>query len=180
VVKNELGETRTLTTTLTVIPPPGLLAAAPDFADDWTADRGMQDALGFATAPARNKPDDRSNPPAAEERFQNGYMFWFRADYDGATRIYALYNNDHGWASFPDTWREGVDPDFPCTKPPNPPQRGFAKVWCFQPGVKDKLGGQAGTEIGEGQLAQDFENGMMLRSLDYARTYILFKDGTWR
>ncbi len=180
VVKDGAGASASATITIQVVPPEGLQGAAPDLVNDWSADSAVQDVLGFSVTPVQKRPGTASNPPAAEQHFQNGYMFWYHADYDGVQRIYAIYNGDHTWSRFADTWREGVDPDYQCTTPPTPPQRGFGKVWCFQPGVKEKLGRATEPEIGVGQLMQNFENGMMLRSLDYNVTYVLFNDGTWR
>lgn len=160
--------------------PSNLAAAGPDFYAVWGADRTTQDKLGFAVSVEQA---DTANPAsfvAAEEPFTKGYMFWFKADFDGVARIYVIYNADHTWQSFDDTWKAGVDPDFQCTTSPTPPVRGFGKVWCYQPGVADKVGTPVSPEIGEGQMRQKFQNGMIMRSLKTGTTYILFGDGTWK
>lgn len=177
-VADSHGAAATATTTVNVRAPSGLTVAGADFIDVWSADRVVQDAIGYAQAPELARPMDVTNPPAAEEAFRNGYMFWLRADYDGTSRIYALLN-DHTWRAFTDTWKGGADADYECTTPPNPPRRGFGKVWCAQPGLKEKLGAGE-TEVGEPQVEQVFENAILLRSQDYGTTYILFNDGTWR
>jgi hypothetical protein len=179
-VSDRHGGSAFVTGVIDVVVPSGLLVAGPDFQSTWAADPDAQDRLGFATAAERVKPGHASNPPAAEEAFRNGYMFWYKQDYDGATRIYVLFRVDHTWSSYLDTWQAGVDPEFECTTPPTPPDRGFGKLWCSNHAVADKVGIPAAPEIGQGQMAQTFQNGMMLRSLDYAVNYMLFDDGTWQ
>lgn len=180
VVSDGRGGTASASGEVSVVIPPGLYLAGPDFSKMWTSDRSVQDSLGFATAAERVKPGRPANSPAAEEAFRNGYMFWYKEDYDGVARIYVLYSSDQTWDAFVDTWQTGVDPDFECTSPPTPPRRGFGKVWCSRPSVADKVGIASAPEVGVGQVSQRFENGMMLRSLDYAVNYILFVNGTWK
>jgi DNA-binding beta-propeller fold protein YncE len=114
---------------------------------------------------------------SAEESFERGYMFW-RKDTD---RIYVIYD-DHTWQDFADIWYEG-DPEFSCpdvapsTSPPTP-KRGFGKIWCVKPGVRDKLGWALEEEKGANRWVQDFERGVMIVS-DYIGIAILYDDGTW-
>ena len=92
VVYDGRGGTSAAIGAIAVIPPSGLGSAGPDFFSTWSGDRSIQDRLGFALTPESVKPTNSSNPPAAEEAFRSGYMFWFKEDYDGAARIYVIYS----------------------------------------------------------------------------------------
>ena len=88
-------------------------------------------------------------------------MFW-RED---NKLVYVMYG-DGTWQSFEDTWEEG-DPEYSCpdgrtqaVTPPTP-KRGFGKVWCAQPAVRNRLGNATSDEIGNNRWVQDFENGVM-------------------
>ena len=83
-------------------------------------------------------------------------MFWR----DDTRQIYVLYN-DGTWQEFPDTWTED-EPEYSCpaddtpsTTPPTP-RRGFGKVWCTEPGVRDRLGNTLMDEMGNDRPVQDF------------------------
>jgi len=95
--------------------------------------------------------------------------------------IYAL-SDDGSWQQFADTWHEG-DPEYLCpdvgpsTSPPTP-QRGFGKVWCMNPGVRDKLGWASEREKGGNRWVQDFDRGVMIRT-DHVGIAVLTDDGTW-
>jgi hypothetical protein len=153
---------------LGVTPTPCPLAPAEVFARAWI---GARERLGCPV----NQGDIILS---AEESFENGYMFW-REDTD---RIYAIYE-DHTWQDFADIWYEG-DPEFSCpeiapsTSPPTP-KRGFGKIWCVKPGVRDKLGWALEEEKGANRWVQDFERGVMIIS-DYIGIAILYDDGIWQ
>jgi hypothetical protein len=153
---------------LRVMPTPCPLAPAEVFARAWI---GVRERIGCPV----NQGDIIWS---AEESFERGYMFW-RKDTD---RIYAIYK-DHTWQDFADIWYEG-DPEFSCpeiapsTSPPTP-KRGFGKIWCVKPGVRDKLGWALEEEKGANRWVQDFERGVMILS-DYIGIAILYDDGTWQ
>jgi formylglycine-generating enzyme required for sulfatase activity len=109
--------------------------------------------------------------------FEGGQMLW-RGDTD---IIYVLYN-DGRWDSYPNEWREG-DPEFTCGEP-DPlvtPIRGFGRVWCDHPDVRDALGAATAEEIGDSASAvQDFGNGTILIA-PFGRPFVLVgEDGVWR
>lgn len=109
--------------------------------------------------------------------FEGGQMLW-RGDTD---TIYVLYN-DGSWIGYPNEWREG-DPEFTCGEPDSltTPVRGFGRVWCDHPDVREALGAATAAEIGDdGSTAQDFVNGTILVA-PFGRPFVLVgEDGVWR
>jgi serine/threonine protein kinase len=114
----------------------------------------------------------------AQEHFERGQMFW-REDND---RIAVIYNNG-SWALYRDIWNEG-DPEYSCpdantpAQSPPTPRRGFGKIWCTYPAVRQGLGWATDYERGFHGTVQDFDRGTILRT-DAGETYILFGDGAW-
>ena len=109
--------------------------------------------------------------------FEGGQMLWRQ---DNAV-IYVL-TNDGRWAQYDDLWREG-DAEFTCGEPNNPPTpvRGFGRIWCDQPAVRQALGAATAAEIGDaGGRAQDFANGMLLASPDGSTFVLVGESATWR
>lgn len=109
--------------------------------------------------------------------FVGGQMLWRE---DNAV-IYVLAN-DGRWAQYDDLWREG-DAEFTCGEPANPPTpvRGFGRVWCDQPAVRQGLGAATAAEIGDaGGQAQDFVNGMILAAPDGSLFVLVGETATWR
>lgn len=91
--------------------------------------------------------------------FEGGQMLW-RGDTD---TIYVLYN-DGRWESYPNEWVQSSQ-EFSCGEESNPPTpvRGFGKVWCDHPEVREGLGAVTAGEIGDNRSAvQDFDNGTIL------------------
>lgn len=104
-------------------------------------------------------------------------MLW-RGDTDN---IYVLFN-DGRWASYRNNWRDG-DPEFTCGESNSPPTpvRGFGRVWCEQPGVRESLGAVTAAEIGDdGSAVQDFVNGAILAAPFGGLFVFEGEDGTWR
>ena len=109
--------------------------------------------------------------------FEGGQMLWRQ---DNAV-IYVL-TNDGRWAQYDDLWREG-DAEFTCGESNNPPTpvRGFGRVWCDWPAVRQSLGAATAAEIGDaGGRAQDFANGMLLASPDGSTFVLVGESATWR
>jgi hypothetical protein len=104
-------------------------------------------------------------------------MLW-RGDTDA---IYVLYN-DGRWESYSNQWREG-DPEFTCgdENPITTPIRGFGRVWCDNPDVREALGAITAEEIGDSSsIIQDFVNGSILVA-PFGGVFIFEgEDGTWR
>lgn len=91
--------------------------------------------------------------------FEGGQMVW-RGDTDA---IFVLTHDGH-WTSYPNEWREG-DPEFSCGEedPLITPVRGFGRVWCDHPDVRDALGAVTAAEVGDdGSAVQEFVNGTIL------------------
>ena len=91
--------------------------------------------------------------------FEGGQMVW-RGDTD---TIFVL-THDGRWTSYPNAWREG-DPEFSCGEedPFITPVRGFGRVWCDHPDVRDALGAVTAAEIGDSDsTVQEFVNGTIL------------------
>lgn len=114
---------------------------------------------------------------AAYLPFEGGQMLW-RQD-NGA--IYVAYH-DGRWERYDDLWREG-DPEFTCGEPSSPPTpvRGFGRVWCDHPAVRQALGAATAFEIGDvAGSAQDFVNGTLLLSPDGSTFVFVGETSTWR
>jgi hypothetical protein len=83
----------------------------------------------------------------AEQRFENGFMLWEAAE----RRIYILFDSGSPrWTVVADTWQEG---EAICQIEPVPPgrvhpARGFGKAWCYEPGLRDRLGWALAEEVG--------------------------------
>ncbi len=140
-----------------------------------------------STGAALAEPEEVSS--GARQVFQRGYMFW--RERPGTDWIYVLYfeggtNMEAGdWKRYDDTWKEG---DQLCEKPPplkglKQPVRGFGRVWCDKPNVREKMGWSLQEEEGIGRegeptfAVQEFENGTILWVEDIG--YFLHKDGIW-
>ncbi|MFN3763455.1 MAG: hypothetical protein ACK4WK_09690, partial [Anaerolineae bacterium] len=113
----------------------------------------------------------------AQEHFEWGQMFW-REDTD---RIAVLYGNG-SWALYRDIWNEG-DPEYSCpeiapSQCPPTPRRGFGKIWCTYPAVRQGLGRATDYERGFHGTVQDFDRGSILRT-DTGETVVMFGDGSW-
>lgn len=114
-----------------------------------------------------------------EEPFQNGQMFW-RKDTD---RIYIVYA-DGTWQEYGDPWRVG-DPQTSCQASPPAgyyqPVRGFGKVWCDYPGVREKIGWAIDVEReAKDNLIQRFEGGIVIHSPHRSFFAVLYSNGTWQ
>ena len=112
----------------------------PSFAGAWTAGN-LRATLGCPTKP-------EASLTTSFEPFANGFMVW-----RGDTRRVTVFYKDGTWQEFADTWAEDqpeygcIDAYAPAQTPPTP-HRGFGKVWCTQPGVRDRLGAALQDEIG--------------------------------
>lgn len=108
--------------------------------------------------------------------FEGGQMLW-RGDTD---TIYVL-NNDGGWTSYPNQWREG-DPEYTCGEENSPPTpvRGFGRVWCEQPGVREAMRAVTAYEIGDNASpVQDFDGGTIL-SAPWGSLFVFRSSGNWQ
>ena len=182
--------------TPTPLPPPPTVTPVPTaaaqvtgldatgiFVEVWKQLGAGNGPVGWATAPAEQI-------FCADQRFQNGYMFW-RSHEPRLGPIYVLTydgeSQDTGkWRVYTDTWDDSQPSSGGYTPPPNlyEPVRGFGKVW------RDRLGGAPppppmgwaveGEQGLDGAQTQDFEGATMLYSPRLNRIFVLFLNGTWR
>jgi len=151
----------------TETPTPACPEVTGPFAHIWQA---SGDRLGCATGAAHTT-------WIAHEPFERGQMFW-REDTD---YIYVLHNTGT-WASYRNIWHEG-DPVYSCphsapSESPPTPLRGFGRIWCTHPEVRDALGWATDYERGLYGTVQDFDRGVVLR-IDPGETFALCGDGLW-
>lgn len=109
--------------------------------------------------------------------FEGGEMIW-RADTD---TIYVLFS-DGRWTSYPNAWREG-DPEYSCGEASSPPTpvRGFGRVWCDYPVVREALGTVTAAEIGDSaSTVQDFVNGAIVTAPFGDPFVFVGEAGVWR
>jgi len=154
------------TQTVSPSPTPCQLQPLPALADAWS-----EIELGCPIAPGA------SGVAAAYVPFEGGQMLW-REDNDA---IYVAYN-DGRWEQYNDLWRDG-DPEYTCGEASSPPTpvRGFGRVWCDHPAVREALGAVTAYEIGDAaSSAQDFVNGTLLLSPDDSVFVFVGEAATWR
>lgn len=154
------------TPTMQPTPTPCGLPVQPELAPAWRPDE-----LGCPTTPGTTAVSTAYAP------FAGGQMLW-RGDAD---LIYVLYH-DGRWESYPNEWREG-DATYSCgdVDPATTPVRGFGRVWCDNPAVRQQLGPVTAAEIGDsGSVVQEFVNGTILIA-PFGDPFVLVgEDGVWR
>jgi hypothetical protein len=100
-------------------------------------------------------------------------MYW-RKDNDN---IYVLFNGS-GWAAYANIWHEG-DPQETCSSgAPITAVRGFGKIWCTTPGVRNGVGDATTEEFGYDSTVQDFARGMIFRASN-GQTLVLYSGDGW-
>lgn len=123
-------------------------------------------------------PTDGRRVMMAEQLFEGGRMFW-RSD---IASIYALPANQP-YARFDDTWDDSQPaygcPEFGPSETPPTPQRGFGKVWCNNPSLREALGNATGAETLAEANVQEFEDGLIFQP-DGGAVYMLeFGSNGW-
>lgn len=106
-------------------------------------------------------------------------------DYTDVKLILATFDQGGKWALYNDAWREG-EPQESCTvavpEGLYQPFWGFGRVWCNEPGVRDRLGWAIDREYGFDppvDLIQGFNGGIIFRDSDgytNRKVYVLFND----
>jgi hypothetical protein len=150
----------------TPTPTPCPTATQPDLIDFW--DKGE---LGCPVNPGQPAISTAYAP------FEGGQMLW-RSDAD---IIYVLYH-DGRWESYPNEWEQSIQ-EFSCGEENSPPTpvRGFGRVWCDHPDVREALGAVTAVEIGDSASAvQDFGNGTILVAPFGSRFIFINETGMWR
>jgi hypothetical protein len=133
----------------------------------------------------------------AEQRFENGRMFWLQPTNQIWVMTHEPDDPTNGqWTVYDDTFVEGQQEFDPRIVPPEgllQPERGFGKLWRQNPEIKDALGWALETEFGhvtryEYHPAGTVENQTYVKAPGY---HILFSlwgesyrfneaDGTWQ
>jgi len=141
----------------------------------------LEAVMGCALAPALSEAVGFNEFGAGPEF--NKFMLWLSWE----DQIYTLFPDGIWWATV-DDWTEDM-PDFTCnplagdpTSPPLP-RRGFGKVWCDNPDVRDKMGTISVEErLCQHSVIQMFENGRVIACFEDAtiRYFQLFNDNTWQ
>jgi len=179
--------------TLTVMPTPTPTATpACDREVDEKFDGVWESELGCPLGEAQY--DEKSG---TWQSFDRGYMLWR----DIIRKIYVLFEDDraggldrgHGSAQiYEDTWWPTPPPpadpqnEYTCgVGTPSPPQpiRGFGKVWCDEPDVKEGLGKATVHEKPAALFVQEFDDGIIIwlevENTDYY--YVVFAaDRLWK
>ena len=153
-------------------PPPNRYWPGSVFAPVWSAQREVQERLGWAREP------QELVTHAAQQPFERGLAFWQR----DLLKVHVL-ETDGRYGVFESTWEER-EGDYSCpqvaeSRTPPTPRRHIGQVWC------DELGGP-GAAIGAALADQQdydtrwqpFEGGMMWLGLD-GRVYAFYEDGDW-
>jgi hypothetical protein len=108
--------------------------------------------------------------PMAEQSFERGWMLW-----RGDTATIIALPAGQWYREFKDTWNESQPiyscPDLAPAQTPPTPQRGFGKIWCDEPELRDFLGQATGEEHPFTASIQSFERGLIF-STDQGITYI--------
>jgi hypothetical protein len=105
--------------------------------------------------------------------------------YVDAKLIIVTFEKEGRWALYEDKWHEG-EPQESCTvavpEGLYQPFWGFGRIWCNEPGVRDKLGWGIDRQYGFDppiDLIQGFNGGIILRDSDgYTnhKVYVMFND----
>ena len=141
----------------------------------------LESAMGCALAPALSEAIGFNEFGSGPDF--NKFMLWLSWE----DQIYALFP-DGSWRAYVDNWTEEM-PEFACNPlagdPASPPlpRRGFGKVWCENPNVRDRLGTISVEErLCQHSVIQMFEQGRVLACFEDAtiRYFKLFNDNTWQ
>jgi hypothetical protein len=141
----------------------------------------LEERMGCAVAEASMEPVAINEYGAAQPT--DRFMLWFGEE----NTIYVLFPEGQ-YKTYADTWNEATDPTYTCNPlnweedSPPLPRRGFGKVWCSDPVVRETLGPVAREErLCQHTVMQRFANGRLLACFEDAtvRYFRLRDDGTW-
>jgi len=151
--------------------------------DGFTLPLTCPDPWFFSPAPDTCPAAPARVSAGAEQRFEHGFMLWEAAE----RRIYVLFNGGSPrWTVINDTWQDG---EAICQIEPVPPgrihpARGFGQAWCYEPGLRDRLGWALDHEIGGYQTAvqstaYDRYNTLYIRAADNGVWKLLTERSGW-
>ncbi len=141
----------------------------------------LEERMGCPVAAASLEPVAINEYGAAQPT--DRFMLWLSQE----NQIYVLFP-DGAYQTYTDTWNEATDPTFSCNpldweeESPPLPRRGFGKVWCDDPAVREALGPVAREErLCQHSVLQRFDNGRLLACFEDAtvRYFRLRDDKTW-
>ena len=159
---------------------------APVFARLWETLKQGDGPLGY---PLGSAIVDRNY---ARQPFAQGFMFWWESPQQPQP-IWVIYTPDQaanqgtGWSRYENKWVSG-QPDYPpaCPEaaPPLGPKSGFGVAWCYESGVKDRLGRPLDPEFGSGNVypkgaVQYFQGGVMFENPADRQVWALIDDDRW-
>ncbi len=113
--------------------------------------------------------------PTAYEPFERGWMLW-RSDNDGH---YALFSDGR----FAVYWYPAAEPpNYACPEAASAgmPRRGFSRVWCENPDVRQRIGRALSDEVGDYRPVQTFERGFMVYVKERGTVVSVYDDGAWK
>jgi serine/threonine protein kinase len=128
--------------------------------------------------------------PYTRQYFKGGMMYWWdnpENQVDTIIVVYNTYQTDDGndWSQHTDTWAL-EDPNLPgnsCpeTDRPEGPVRGFGKLWCRNPELKEALGSPLAREVSGTNTAMEiYEGGTVFSVPADNQIWVLSNDGTWQ
>jgi photosystem II stability/assembly factor-like uncharacterized protein len=117
--------------------------------------------------------------PMAEQSFEGGWMYW-RSD----TRQILVFIRGQLFAQvFEDTWEESQPayscPDLAPSQTPPTPQRGFGKVWCKQPMIRQLIGNATSGERLFDAALQEFDSGLIFETDQGVRYIMESESNSW-
>jgi len=108
--------------------------------------------------------------PMVEQSFEHGWMLW-----RGDTAMIIALPVGQFYREFEDTWNDNQPayscPDIAPAQTPPTPQRGFGKIWCAEPELRNFLGQATNEERSFVAHIQSFERGLIF-STDQGTVYI--------
>ena len=119
------------------------------------------------------------NTDMVEQTFEGGRMFW-RSD----TRAIYVLPARAPFSRYQDSWDESqpeytcADDQTPAQTPPTP-HRGFGKVWCLEPSVRQQLGNATSQEHVWHVTLQEFESGLVFATEAGALFVLEDGSGNW-
>jgi hypothetical protein len=181
----------TITLTPTATPTPGIFAATglePEdrFGEIWLELGAGKSRLGYPTGVEIIDRD------FAKQYFEKGMMYWWDNP-DGSDYIWVIDSPEPDMSAgttsnrFVEDW-DGGD-EYSCkaalANAEKGPIRGFGKLWCARPELRDRLGNPQEREAGSGGNppyghVQFFQGGVMLYNPLNSEVFVLYDQGDWR
>ena len=105
----------------------------------------------------------------AEQRFENGWMFWLQPV--GQIWVLTVNEDNEGiWSVYDDTFVEGepeIDPEIVPPEGLYQPERGFGKLWRENPEVREAMGWALDVELGHTTRYEYYAGGTVNEDNEY-------------